>query len=295
MHLGPGKRPGERSFLHAVQGAWLLIQPPETILLQALPAALFAVVASPHGALSRALRLFLAVIAVYGSIGALNDYCDLDLDSTSKPFKPLVRGLVTTRFALWQALILGIAGMWLSIALNWTTAGFSAFILVLGIWYDFQAKRSILSWVPYVLGIPTLPLWGFAAAGKFEPRLLLAYPLGALLSLALNMGNTLPDREKDAAFGLRALTHRLSLRAAVALMWVLYAGAIASFAAAAPVLHNNWSILTPGLGAGVVVLLLMIADYLIFRTQGSLRRNWFAGGFLAVVTGLAWVASLPRK
>jgi 4-hydroxybenzoate polyprenyltransferase len=276
-------------------GAFLLAQPPETVFLQALPATLFMYVASPSIGLGRLSLLFLAVTALYGSIGALNDYCDYPLDKLSKPGKPLVRGLISFRFALWQFAVLGVVGMALSIELNWLTAGFSALILALGIWYDVRAKRSLLSWVPYAVGIPTLPLWGYAAAGRFEMVLLLAYPLGALLSVALNMSNTLPDWEADVAFGLRALTHRLRRLQAILLSWSLYAAAIVGFAVSAPVVGNNWNILGPGLVAGTIVLMIMIGDYAIFRSHQSLKRNWFAGGFLAGVVGLAWVASLPRR
>jgi hypothetical protein len=37
----------------------------------------------------------------------------------------------------------------------------------------------------------------------------------------------------------------------------------------------------------------MIADYTIFRSQRSLKRGWCTSGFLAVIIGLAWIASLP--
>jgi 4-hydroxybenzoate polyprenyltransferase len=179
--------------------------------------------------------------------------------------------------------------------LNWLTAGFSLLILALGIWYDVHAKRSLWSWAPYAIGIPTLPLWGFAAAGRFERVLLLAYPMGALLSLALNMSNTLPDREGDAAFGLRALTHRLTFVQALLLTWALYGAAMLGFATAAPVVGNNWKVLGPGLVAGSLLLVLMIGDYLLHRSPRSLKRNWAVGGLLAVVVGVCWVASLPMK
>jgi hypothetical protein len=66
-------------------------------------------------------------------------------------------------------------------------------VLAAGIWYDLGAKGTVFSWVPFAIFIPSLPLWGFAGANKFEPMLLLAYPLGAPISLALNVSKTLPD------------------------------------------------------------------------------------------------------
>ena len=278
-----------------VQAAVQLTQPFPTVLLQALPATLFMWVAQPVTNFPRLLQLFAAVIALYGSIGALNDYCDYPLDKLSKPRKPLVRGLVSLRFALWESAILALAGIWLSVELNALTTVFSVLILALGIWYDFRAKRSLWSWVPYAVGIPTLPLWGFAAAGRFEPVLLLAYPFGMLLSVGLNISNTLPDHDADAAFGLRALTHRLKLWHAILLAWGLFAATMLGFVAAAPLVRNDWRILGPGLAAGAVLLLIMIADYALFRSRQSLKRGWGLSGLLGIVVGLAWVASLPSN
>ncbi len=280
-----------RSALRLFAGAFHLTQPFETIL-QAGAATVFMGMAS-RAADARALALlFVAVAAIYAAIGALNDYCDYPLDKMARPKKPLVRGLVSRRSALWEACILAAAGLLLSFALNWLTACFSALVLALGAWYDLRAKASLLSWVPLAIAIPTLPVWGFAAAGRFERKLLLAYPLGFLLSVALNMSNTLPDHAADTAFGLRALTHRLELWQAVLLTWALFAAAMLGFAASAPLVGNSWRILGPGLAAGMLLLLVMMANFGIFRSERSLRHNWPISGLLAVVVGLAWVASL---
>jgi len=273
-----------------VVGAFHLMQPTETVFLQALPACLFMRVAAPDGDIRRVLLLGLSVIAIYGSVGSLNDYCDYSLDKMAKPAKPLVRGLVSRSYAMKQAWVLGPIGLLLSLALSWQTACFAAIVLIFGVWYDVWAKRSLFSWVPYAVGIPSLPMWGFAAAGRFERELLLVYPLGAMLSLGLNVSQTLPDREEDAAFGLKGLVHRLDQRSALWLAWGAFAGGIAGFALAAPVIGNNWKILGPGLALGTLLLVVMMTDYAFFR---SLKRNWYGGAVLSIVVGLAWVASLP--
>ncbi len=54
------------------------------------------------------------------------------------------------------------------------------------------------------------------------------------------------------------------------------------------------TILGPGLVAGTLALLFMISDYQLNRSHSSLKRNWFAGAFLAITVGVSWVASLGR-
>jgi 4-hydroxybenzoate polyprenyltransferase len=72
-----------RQLRNRLLGAFHLTQPFETVLMQALPAALFMRLASPRTDFRGLLTLFFAVIAIYGAVGALNDYCDFDLDSAN--------------------------------------------------------------------------------------------------------------------------------------------------------------------------------------------------------------------
>ncbi len=263
------------------------------MLMNALPAALFMAFASSPIHFGAVAMLFASVACVHGAIGTFNDYRDEDLDRRSKPSKPLVRGWVTRRHAWVQTLLLATIGVALSLALGLLPAVFAIAVLAAGLWYDLAAKGTVVSWVPFAIFIPSLPLWGFAAAGKFAPVLLLAYPLGVLISLGLNVSNTLPDLEEDRAFGVSGLAHKLGTRRALLLAWGAFAGAIAGLALAAPLIGNNPKVLYPGLGMGALLLALMITDRLVFRSSASLKRGWYVSAVLSVVVGLAWVASLP--
>ena len=109
------------------------------------------------------------------------------------------------------------------------------------------------------------------------------------------MANTLPDRDDDVAHGLRGLVHRLERRHALLLAWSSFAGSMLGFAVVAPLVRSDWTILGPGLALGILLLLFMIGDYVIFRSPQSLKRNWYASALLSAVAGLAWVASLPQR
>ena len=88
-------------------------------------------------------------------------------------------------------------------------AAIAIVLWLLGFSYNFWAKRTRLSWLPFAGFYPSLPLWGFVAAEKFTPTLLLTYPVCALLAVGLNVANTLPDLERDLAGGVKGFTHRL--------------------------------------------------------------------------------------
>lgn len=260
--------------------------------LNALLAALFMYTVSPALDIGHLIALALSVAAIHGAIGSLNDYCDYPLDKKAKPSKPLVQGIVTRRFAMSQTLVLTLAGLFLSQVLSWMTVCFATVVLLSGAWYDLWAKGTLLSWVPFAIFVPSLPLWALAATGRFEPRLLSAYPLGILLSLGLNVTNTLPDLEADTDYGIQGLAHKIGLKGGIVLAWASFAGAIFGLAAAVPLVGNNWKILAPGLGSAALVLAAMIGDYAIFRSPQSLKRTWYASTFVSALIGLAWVASL---
>ena len=247
---------------------------------------------SPAIDIRQLLILALSVTAIHGAIGSLNDYCDYPLDITAKPSKPLVMGLVTREFARAQALMLALVGLFLSQTLNWLTVCFAAIVLLGGAWYDLWAKGSLVSWVAFAIFVPSLPLWAFAATGRFELRLLSAYPLGALLSLGLNVTNTLPDLEADLAYGVKGLAHKIGLKNGLVLAWASFAGAILSLTVTAPFVGNDSKILVSGLGLAIFVLTAMIADYAVFRSRQSLTRTWYASTLLSSLIALAWVASL---
>jgi len=71
-----------------------------------------------------------------------------------------------------------------------------------------------------------LPLFGYGAAGRFPPVLWWAWPTGALLAVAVNLADSLPDVERDRATGVQGLAVRLGVRRAALLAGASYAGAL---------------------------------------------------------------------
>jgi 4-hydroxybenzoate polyprenyltransferase len=87
--------------------------------------------------------------------GSLNDYCDFELDSKTKPDKPLVKGLLPLRHALIFALLSALLGLGISATLSLSALLFALAVLSAGTWYDLALKRTVFSWLPYtVLYLP---------------------------------------------------------------------------------------------------------------------------------------------
>ena len=199
--------------LSAESWPWLrLFHPFPSFLVTASCTAFAAMALRGQIAPDRVGRLALSVLCSQFAIGSANDVVDMHLDRVTKPWKPVARGVVSGEVATRLAVVLSLASLVLSLTLPWPTILAAGLGLGCGLAYDLWLKRSRLSWLPYSLAIPTLPLWSWLAVGKFSPDLLLAYPLGVLLGLSLHLANTLPDIDGDAAFGVTGLAHELGTR-----------------------------------------------------------------------------------
>lgn len=209
-----------RSWQRTARG-YLLLPHLAPVLVVELATAAFAVIA--WGGPPPAHRLGPLLLAMLGgqlAIGVTNELVDLPDDALGKPGKPLANGDVSIRGA--QAML--AVGLIMMVALG-SRFGVLSFALLalgtgLGIAYDLWFKRTIWSWLPYLLALPLLPIWVFASLGKPEPRLFLLYPLGALATVGVHFAQVLPDVAIDRAAHLPTASTRLGQRLTFVVAWL---------------------------------------------------------------------------
>lgn len=214
-----------------------------------------------------------AIFASQASIGIANDWADRALDRATKPYKPIAAGLIAPVAALCLlAVALLIAG------LSAASFGPASLLLValgtgIGLAYDLWLKRTPFSWLPYLLAIPLEPIWVWTALGRFTPRLLWLYPLGAALLLALHLANALADLSGDTAGAVEGLVQRLGRRRAEAALWTAAFLPAVLAVALGLALPYRWSRLLPVLLLSCLPTLLGVAlvrrrpgDEAVFRT-----------------------------
>ena len=177
--------------------------------------------------------LLLAMLGGQLAIGAINELVDLPFDTVGKPGKPLPSGDVSIR----GARVMVVIGLIMMVAFGWRFGTLPFALLAagtgLGIAYDLWFKRTLWSWLPYLLALPLLPIWVFAALGRPEPKLLLLYPLGTLTTVGVHLAQVLPDVAIDRAAGLPTASSRLGQRLTFVIAWLttLSAPALAWLAA----------------------------------------------------------------
>jgi len=278
----------------AVRGAFRLGHPPATLLGAAATAGFYFIARRDLDDELGGTLLFASVLCLLYSIGAMNDYCDEPKDrAAGRAEKPLIAGDLTrsSALALWiVSAALGVAaGFHFGVAI----AGAAFLLWLAGVAYNFGLKSTAVSWLPLAVFFPSLPVLAFAAAGKYTPVLLFSYPVGLLLSVGLNIANTLPDLENDARGGVHGFVHRLGLARALPLLWMCLLSTLLLMGMSLGIVGGFSEPFSIGAGGAVLLLLAAIIDWLIHKSRSSLQRTWYASALYAAIASVSWVASLP--
>jgi 4-hydroxybenzoate polyprenyltransferase len=193
-------------------GFYLLCHP-GPVLFHILAVTAFALLAGwPHLMWGILVLIVAAHTAMQLSIAILNDYCDRQRDTLSKKHKPLPLGLVRPREALIAGILLMVVMVVLLLPLPPLALLISLLYLALGQGYNLGLKSTPLSGIVFALAIPLIPLYAFVGVGHITPVVLWLIPVAALLGMALNLANSLPDIEEDTASGARTLAVALGIK-----------------------------------------------------------------------------------
>ena len=157
-----------------------------------------------------AVRLALSMVLLQASIGMLNDVIDAPADGGRTPPKPIPAGLVAPVTAKIGVILAGLVGVGLAVPSGVATTALAVVILAIGYGYDRFAKGTIWSWVPFAIGIPLLPVFGWlGAVGTLPETFAILLPVAFFAGAALAIANALADLERDAEAGVESVARRL--------------------------------------------------------------------------------------
>ena len=236
-------------------------------------------------------RLLLAMLGGQLAIGAMNEVVDAPLDAVAKPSKPIPRGDVSVRAALLLALVsLGVMVVF-SAGFGWRSLLLCSLGTGTGLAYDLWFKRSMLSWLPYLIALPLLPLWVWTALDRFDPRLLLLYPLGAPAVIGVHLSQALPDTVTDRAVGVRNLASALGERRAIVACWLATLSAPLFATIGAVYLVDR-----PGIvwlaAAAVATLVVVNAALYVVRRRLGVMACFPCVAVATALMGLGWVLGI---
>jgi 4-hydroxybenzoate polyprenyltransferase len=239
------------------------------------------------------VRLLLAMLGGQVVVGVANELVDAETDRMTKPSKPIPSGLVSVR----GAAALGAAGLVMMMVAGVSLGAVSFLILLAGtgagMAYSLWFKQSRFAWLPYLVALPLIPVWVAVSLDRFEPELLVLFPLGALAVLGVQIAQSVPDIEPDRAAGIDSVTTRLGERRSLVVCWASVVGSL-MLALIVVMVQGSWRwwMVLPGL----VVAGLVTLDVVLYRRNG---RSGVMAAFPCVaaaagILALGWVASIYR-
>ncbi len=182
-------------------------------------------------------------------------------------------------------------GLGLAIPSGGRTVALAAIVLGIGYGYDRFAKGTAWSWLPFAVGIPLLPVYGWlGAVGELPAFFAVLVPVAMLAGAALAIANAAADHERDTAAGVDSIVRRLGPAGAWRLHGLLFVVVIAA-ALATLVATGAQPVALAGAGLGGVVILLGVG---LARDGGPERRQraWEVEAIGSAVLAVAWVAGV---
>ena len=251
-----------------------------------------AVALTAGGDAMTAARLALSMTALQASIGTLNDLVDAPRDAGHKPGKPIPAGLVSTQLAGATVAVGAGLGVWLGLASGWGTGALAIVVLAIGYGYDLVFKGTAWSWLPFAVGIPLLPVYGWlGVAGTLPVSFAVLLPVAVIAGAALAIANARADMERDEAADAESVATRLGLTRAWLINAVLLGVVVAVAGATLVAGGASVGALTGAVAAGLVIGL----GVLVGR-RGDRARRELAWELQAVGVGLlamVWLAGAP--
>lgn len=238
-----------------------------------------------------AFRVGLAMTLLQLGIGAVNDVVDASRDAGHKPGKPIPAGLVTPAAATRLAIVCFAGGLGLAWSVSLGLGGLAVLAAVIGLGYDLRLKGTAWSWLPFAVGIPLLPVFGWlAATGGLPPSSAILVPVAAAAGAALAIGNALVDVERDRAAGSSSIALALGPdragRAGAGLLGLVWVATVGS-AGIARAASGQVAILA---AAGAVPLAAALLAARRGASSGQRERAWQAEAVGLAITAALWLA-----
>jgi len=273
-----------------VAGGFIRLAHPFPSLLDGLVVAGVALIAGADPAV--AARLGVSMTALQASIGGLNDVVDAPRDRDAKPGKPIPAGVVSRPAAAAVAVVSGGLGL----VLGWLSGPgvllLAVIVLAIGYGYDLAFKGTAWSWLPFAVGIPLLPIYGWVGAtGGVPPTFALLIPTAVVAGAALAVANARADEERDLAAGTVSVATRLGSPRS----WQVEAALLAGVVGTAVSTLLSAGDIPAALVAALVAVAIITAGLVVGRSDDAGRRElaWELEAVGVALLAVAWLVGVP--
>jgi geranylgeranylglycerol-phosphate geranylgeranyltransferase len=159
---------------------------------------------------------------ISGGGNCLNDFFDVEIDKINKPFRPLPKGEISKRAALWFSVFLFLVGLGLSFFIRPLSVVIATIVIILLIFYNHTLKRKFLWGNVTVSFVSALAfVYGGIATKDFG----LSF-IPAVFSFLFNMGREIikdvQDLKGDRSLKVSSLPIRFGIRFSLAFTTIIF-------------------------------------------------------------------------
>lgn len=236
--------------------------------------------------------LGVSMTALQVSIGTVNDIVDAPRDREAQPAKPIPAGLVSPRLAVALAIASGGVGLALAGASGPPVLVLAIVVLAIGYGYDLMFKGTAWSWLPFAVGIPLLPVYGWlGATGTLPPSFAVVVPVAVVAGAALAVANARADEDRDRAVGTVSVATRLGPRWSWWVETILLAAVVAAAALTLAAAGPGPLALAVVVGAAAVISLGLVVGR--SPDAGRRERAWEIQAIGVALLAAGWLAGVP--
>jgi 4-hydroxybenzoate polyprenyltransferase len=238
-------------------------------------------------------ELGLAMTALQLGIGAINDVVDAPHDAGHKPGKPIPAGLVSRPVGGLIGLAAFGLGLLLAFLVGPLAFGLALVVIAIGLAYDLRLKGTAWSWLPFAIGIPMLPVFGWAGAtGGLTAMFAVLVPAAVAAGAALAIANSLVDVDRDRDAGVSSVAIALG-EGRARVVGIVLLGTIALAAATSTLASGG------GPTATLIVGLLgcvppVAAGLARHRNPRGRELAWTAQAIGLGALAVAWIEAIAR-
>ena len=216
-----------------VIGLIRLLRPPNCIMT-GLAVLVGEAIAYRNLHLHPSLLGFVTAFTITGASMVTNDYWDRHVDAINAPDRPIASGLISTRLALYYALVLIAVGLSSALLTSTLCLLITVVSLLISLFYNYQGKKLGLVGNFMVSACIAIPLiyggfvYGGSGLGFERLKLLFLFDLMVFLSnTGREVNKGIADVEGDRVRGVRTVAVSFGSRAAASVAVVLYLSAVA--------------------------------------------------------------------
>ena len=193
---------------------------PPAVIIFSLATLILALFTSPEKTdLKVIVLLTLAMAAAQASNGVFNEVFDRELDHINKPWRAIPAGYIQPLVAASVATALFCLSLLFPLAISTETTLLLLGGIGVGNLYSLKLKRTWLSWLPYVIAYPSLPVWVLVALEKFDSRVFWIFLLAVPYAIGIHLTNQMRDFDEDRTAGIRGFAQHLGKKRAI---WITF-------------------------------------------------------------------------